>query len=163
LDDDDERHCKINLTDRTSVVAWEDLNGQMQHTPDLRIDLHVDASEGQAIFALHGCVFLKGGKPNKLNLHLLIYPENTQFVEYNGSTAPPVPETERLPFNTFLCLRFNMTQPPSLVVPKDRALVPKARSEGLLNTMKALASIRDLTIYLNILQLVPETRCQLSI
>ncbi|KAK4176045.1 hypothetical protein QBC36DRAFT_330164 [Triangularia setosa] len=160
---DDERHCKIDLTDRTGVVVWEDSNREMQHTPDLRMDLHVDASEDQAIFVLHSCVFLKSGKPNKLKLYLFIHPERIQSVEYNNNTGPPIPAMQRVPSNSFIGLRFSMTQPPSFVVPKNRPLVPKARSEGLLDTMKALASVQDFTIYLNMLQLVPEIRYQLSL
>ncbi|KAK0737199.1 hypothetical protein B0T21DRAFT_159638 [Apiosordaria backusii] len=160
---DDERHCKIDLTGRMGVVEWEDSNRQLQHTPDLRMDLHVDASEDQAIFALHGCVFLKSGKPNKLNLYLFVHPENIQSVEYNDNTGPSIPAMQRVPSNSFISLRFSMTQPASFVVPKNRPLVPKARSEGLVDTMKALASVQDFTIYLNMLQLVPETRYQLSL
>ncbi|KAK4222330.1 hypothetical protein QBC38DRAFT_448375 [Podospora fimiseda] len=160
---DDERRCKIDLAGRTAVVVWEDSTRQMQHTPDLRIDLHVDASEGTAVFALHSCVFLKGGKPNKLKLYLFIYPEDVQSVEYDGSSCPPIPAMQRVPSNNFTSLHFTMTQPPSFVVPKDRPLVPKARSEGLLDTMKALASARDITIYLDALPRVPEIRYHLSL
>ncbi|KAK4167974.1 hypothetical protein QBC43DRAFT_310555 [Cladorrhinum sp. PSN259] len=160
---DDERHCKVDLTDRTCVVVWEDSDRQMQRTLDFRVDLHVDASEGQAIFALHGCVFLKGRKPNKLNLYLFIHPENVQSVEYESSTGPSIPAMQQVSSNNYISLRFNMTQTPSFIVPKDRPLVPKARSEGLLDTMKALASAQRLTLYLDILQLVQETRDQLSL
>ncbi|KAK4185037.1 hypothetical protein QBC35DRAFT_504624 [Podospora australis] len=160
---DDERHCKINLTGRTGVVEWQDLDRQLQHTPDLRLDLHVDASEGQAIFVLHGCLFLKGSKPNKFSVYLFIHPENIQSVEYDYKTGPSIPAMQRVPSNNFIRLRFSMSQPPDLVVPKDRPLVPKVRSEGLLDTMKALASVQDITIYLDMLQLVPADRHQLSL
>ncbi|KAK0661699.1 hypothetical protein QBC41DRAFT_235589 [Cercophora samala] len=160
---DDERHCKIDLKDRAGVVEWEDANRQLQHTPDLRMDLHVDASNDRAIFALHGCVFLKGGKPNKLSLYIYVYPEHVHSVEYDHSTGPSIPAMERAPSNNFISLRFSMTQAPTFVVPKNRPLVPKARSEGLLDTMKALASAQDFTVYLNMLQLVPEVRYQLSL
>ncbi|KAK3996379.1 hypothetical protein QBC44DRAFT_231879 [Cladorrhinum sp. PSN332] len=160
---DDERHCKINLASRTGVVVWQESNREMQQTPDLRMDLHVDASEAQAMFALHGCVFLKGSKPNKLSLYLFIHPENVESVEYDGNTGPSIPAMQRVPSNNYIRLRFSMTQPPSFVVPKHRPLVPKARSEGLLDTMKALASVKDFTMYLDMLRLVPAIRYQLSL
>ncbi|KAK4171465.1 hypothetical protein QBC36DRAFT_339913, partial [Triangularia setosa] len=148
---EDERNCMIDLTDRMGVVVWEDSDQEMQHTPDLPMDLHVDASEDQAIFALHGCLFLKSGKPKKLKLYLFIHPEYIQSVEYNNNTGPLIPVMQWVPFNNFIGLRFSMTQPLSFVVPKNRPLVPKARSKGLLDTMKALASVQDFTLYLNIL------------
>lgn len=160
---DDERHCKIDLRGSASVVVWEGSDGQVHHTPDLRMDLHVDASQDQAIFALHGCVFLKGGKPNKLSLYLFIHPENIQSVEYEHNTGPSIPAMQQEPSKNFIRLRFGMTQPPTFVVPKDRPLAPKPRSEGLLDMIKALASVQDFSIYLNMLQLVPAIRYQLSL
>lgn len=160
---DDERHCKIDLKDRAGVVEWEDANRHLQHTPDLRMDLHVDASNDRALFALHGCIFLKGGKPNKVSVYIFVHPENIHSVGYDHSTGPSIPAMQRDPSKNFISLRFSMTQAPVFVVPKNRPLVPKARSEGLLGTMKALASAQDFTVYLNMLQLVPEVRYQLSL
>ncbi|KAK4652701.1 hypothetical protein QC762_500925 [Podospora pseudocomata] len=160
---DDERHCKIDLKDRAGVVEWEDANRHLQHTPDLRMDVHVDASNDRALFALHGCIFLKGGKPNKVSVYIFVHPENIHSVGYDHSTGPSIPAMQRDPSKNFISLRFSMTQAPVFVVPKNRPLVPKARSEGLLDTMKALASAQDFTVYLNMLQLVPEVRYQLSL
>ncbi|KAK1773765.1 hypothetical protein QBC45DRAFT_426828 [Copromyces sp. CBS 386.78] len=158
---DDERYCKLDLVGRGGVVLWEDAEHDIRHTSKLSMDFHVDTSEQQALFILHAPVFLKATSDCFFTFRLLMYPENIRSIEFHPSTRPSTPGMEDAP-NTFMRLRFLMTQPPSLVVPRDRPLDPKPRSQDLFDAMKSLATVLELNVYLNNLCFVPEARLQLA-
>lgn len=159
---DDERHCNINMLNSGGVVTWEDATHVIQHTSQLSLDFHVDTSEQRALFVLHAPVYLKVSTPNCLVFRLIVYPENIRSIEFDPRTRPPTPGMDNAP-NKFMRLRFLMTQPPSLAVPKDRPLEPKPRSRDLFEALKSLATVQELNIYLDMLCHVPEVRDQLSL
>ncbi|KAH7629758.1 hypothetical protein B0T09DRAFT_265277, partial [Sordaria sp. MPI-SDFR-AT-0083] len=129
------------------VVTWEDVNHQDQHTSDLYIDLYVDTAKQQAIFALRGFFFFKSGGP-KAHLSLLIYPEKIQSIKF-AHNRPPVSPINDVPGDSFVSLRFAMTQPPSLMVPKDRLLEPKRQYQAVADTIASIGSVKQFTIYLS--------------
>lgn len=159
---DDEWHCKIDMSNRDSVVVWEDANHDVQHTFDLSLDLHVDTSERHGLFILHGLVYLKADTALKRNLRLFIYPENIQSIEHEVCNHPSIPGMEESS-NKSIRLRFTMAQLPSLVVPNNMPLEPKPKSKAVLDSLKALATVHSFTIYLEMLRLGLETRHQLSL
>lgn len=142
---DDGQDCKIDLRHFKGVVTWEDANHQDQRTSDVCIDLFVDNTERQAIFVLHGFFFFKSGGP-KAHLSLLIYPEKIQSIELervycsSTTTVNDVPDVS---------LRFTMTQPPSLMVPKDRPLTPKPRYQAVVDAIVSLGSVNRFTFHLS--------------
>jgi hypothetical protein len=157
----DEQPFKIDLPDRSCMVYWEDADKQEQHTTELRLSLYTDCSRDRALFKLHGSVFLKTrGSNNKRSLFLFIYPENLQSIECGASNRSKMPGTRK---NASISLRFTMTQPPSFVVPKNQPVNPKKVSQGVLDAIQALAKVKLFTIYLNSLNLAPETREQLAL
>lgn len=158
---DDERHCKINLSNRAGVVSWEDAEHVIQHTTKLKMDFHVDTGEQRALFIIHAPIFLKGSS-FEYQIRLFVYPENIQSIEIVPMAHPPTASMENTS-DTFMHLRFLMRQPPSLAVPKHQPLEPKRRSRDLLHTLKTLATVQELNIYLDKFSFVPEHREQLSL
>ncbi|KAK3396862.1 hypothetical protein B0T20DRAFT_462122 [Sordaria brevicollis] len=158
---DDERHCKINLSDRECVVAWKDAEHVIRHATKLKVDLHVDTGEQRALFVIHAAIYLKGSS-HDYQIRLFVYPENIRSIEFERNADPPTAHLEAPP-NMHMRLRFLMTQPPSLMIPKDRPLSPKERSRDLLETLKTLAAVQELDLYLNKFPFVPEHREQLSL
>ncbi|KAK3947134.1 hypothetical protein QBC32DRAFT_355320 [Pseudoneurospora amorphoporcata] len=161
---DDETYCKIDLRHRRGVVTWEDVNYQDQHTSDLYIDLYVDITKQQAIFALRGFFFFKSGGP-KAYLSLLIYPEKIQSIEFahnrpHNLTAP-VSAMNDVPDDSFVSLRFAMTQPPSLLVPKDRLFEPKPRYQAVVDSVTSIGSVKQFTIYLS--DISPDVQQELAL
>ncbi|KAJ4383132.1 hypothetical protein N0V85_008479, partial [Neurospora sp. IMI 360204] len=149
---DDETHCKIDLRNRSGVITWEDASHQDRQTSDLCIDLHVDTEKRQAVFALHGFFFFKNGG-SKAYLSLVIHPENVQSVDFSRSHPPTIPtgsvhSTNDLPDDSFASLCITMTQPPNIMVPKDRRLEPKLRYQAILDAVASLSSVQRFTIYL---------------
>ncbi|KAK3398600.1 hypothetical protein B0T20DRAFT_213125 [Sordaria brevicollis] len=63
----------------------------------------------------------------------------------------------------YIALHFTLAQPPSLVIPKGAPLEAKNKYQSILNDMKSLGTVRQLSVYLNILNLIPETREQLAL
>ncbi|KAK4158823.1 hypothetical protein QBC43DRAFT_328282 [Cladorrhinum sp. PSN259] len=158
--DFEKENCnEIHLTDQTGVIVWKDSNGQLQHAPNLYVDLHLAISQNEAFFKLHGRVFLKGAKPNNFSLYLFIHPENIQSVTYSHG-AYPTPPVQRI---TGMSLRFRLKQPPRFIVPADRPLEAKGKSKHLLDAMIALASAKDFTIYPVMSNLLFQNRDQLSV
>lgn len=161
--DDDEKRCKINLSELNGVVAWTNgIDLEKQHTSDLRIDLYVDTKKLLAMFKLHGFILLKDGNTKK-KLYLLVHPETIQSIEFARSHRPPAMQGPD--GDNFISLEFTMTQPPSLVAPTANkgSYEPRPRYQALFDSMKSLATLCQFTVYLNRLNLTPEYREQLAL
>ncbi|EGO59431.1 hypothetical protein NEUTE1DRAFT_79532 [Neurospora tetrasperma FGSC 2508] len=161
--DDDEKRCKINLSELNGVVAWNNgIDLEKQHTSDLRIDLYVDTKKLLAMFKLHGFILLKDGNTKK-KLYLLVHPETIQSIEFARSHRPPAMQGPD--GDNFISLEFTMTQPPSLVAPTANkgSYEPRPRYQALFDSMKSLATLCQFTVYLNRLNLTPEYREQLAL
>ncbi|KAK3402322.1 hypothetical protein B0T20DRAFT_432101 [Sordaria brevicollis] len=142
---DDERQCKIDLRHCKGIVTWKDTNQQDQRTSDLCIDLYVDTKQRQAIFALHGFFYFKTHGP-KAHLSLLIYPERIQSIELEDINSPSTTTVNNV---SGVSLRFSLTQPPSLMVPKDRPLEPKPRYQTVVDAIVSLGSVNRFTFHLS--------------
>ncbi|KAK1777484.1 hypothetical protein QBC45DRAFT_443516 [Copromyces sp. CBS 386.78] len=158
---DDEQHCKINLDARTGFVAWKDDDQEEHHTSELRIDLHMDTAERQALFALRGYIHLKNSN-KQTNIALFIYPEMIQSIGHSR-TRPPIHTMQEGLGHHSIALHFTMSRPPSLVAPEGSPLEAKNRYQGILNDMKSLGTVRQFTVYLNILNLELEAREPLAL
>ncbi|EAA29008.2 hypothetical protein GE21DRAFT_3809 [Neurospora crassa] len=153
----------IDLVARPGQASWE-VEGLARHTPDLKLDCFVDTTDRTAFFSLRGQCTLKTGTPAHVSLFLFIYPEDIQSLEvsYTSSPLPHTEEQEAVPdMDRFIRLRFIMTQPPSLVAPKHRPLQPKHRSEALFDALQSLATVKDISFYLDPSSLPIEIQAQL--
>lgn len=114
------------------------------------------------MFALHGYILLKCSNA-KTNLSLFIHPEVIQSIEFARTRSPIPTMQEEAHDNAFIALHFTLAQPPSLVTPKGAPLEAKNKYQAMLNDMKSLGTVRQFTVYLNSLNLIPETREQLAL
>lgn len=108
----------------------------MQSVDCLSLDINMDTlTTNKAMFKLSCSIFLKKKDNNKLSIYLFILPPSIRTIELktNGGSVS---------------LHFYMGRNAALVVPRDGPLEPKARSEQLLNLMKALSLVKDFTIQL---------------
>ncbi|KAA8636470.1 hypothetical protein SMACR_01775 [Sordaria macrospora] len=126
------------------------------------MDLHMDTGKKQALFALHGSIRLRNNNNKQTNIVLFIYPERIRSIK-TSRTRPPVPVMQEGHEHHFIALHFTMSRPPSFVVPKGSPLEPKARYQGIFNDIKSLGTVRQFTVYLNILNLTPEAREHLAL
>ncbi|EGO53958.1 hypothetical protein NEUTE1DRAFT_95933 [Neurospora tetrasperma FGSC 2508] len=142
------------------MVIWKDANHQDQQTSDLRIDLLVDTAKREAVFALHGFFYTKNGG-HKAYLSLLVYPEKVESIEFERARFVPDSIMNNIPDDSTVSLRFTMTQPPNLMVPKDRRVEPKPRYQAVVDTIASLGSVNRFTIYLS--DLTPEIQQELAL
>lgn len=113
-----------------------DESGQIQSVDCLSLDINMDTlTANKAMFKISCSIFLKKKDNNKLSIYLFILPPSIRTIELkiNGDNVS---------------LHFYVDQSATLVVPRDIPLEPKARSEQLLNSMKALSLVKDFTIQL---------------
>lgn len=157
---DNESHCKIDLRNCNGVVIWKDANHQDQQTSDLRIDLSVDTAKREAVFALHGFFYSRSGG-HKAYLSLLVYPEKVESLEFERARFVPESIMNSIPDDSTVSLRFTMTQPPNLMVPKHRRVEPKLRYQAVVDTIASLGSVNRFTIYLS--DLTPEIQQELAL
>ncbi|KAK3949495.1 hypothetical protein QBC32DRAFT_349036 [Pseudoneurospora amorphoporcata] len=130
-----------------SHLAWtNDTDPQEQHTSGLYIDLYVDTIKLLAMFRLHATILLRPlGK--WATLYLLVHPERIQSIEFNLRGDDLVP------------LHFTMTQAPTFVVPKEmqESYELRPQDQDHFDSIKSLARLRQFTVYLDPVDLKPET------
>lgn len=155
---DDDRHFKINLCARPGIVAWTDGHDEAHHTSELQMDLHLDTAKRRAVFALHGHIRLKNTNNKQTNIILFVYPETIQSLQVSRTRL--IVPTMQEETDHFIALRFTMSRPPSIVAPKGLPLPleAKTRDQGILNDVKSLGTVRQFTVFLNSLNLIPEAR-----
>lgn len=153
---------------RCQGVDWHDSTGKKNSNATLRLDMYADYSKARAFFKLSGTVFLdqnfgeddgRGKKRgisrgqsrgsqgvNKRRLFLFIYPEHVQSIKFGSRRS-------RFGKNRRQFVRFSLSQPPSLVGPKEEQVTLKGTegtSQELLAAMIALANARSFTVYISI-------------
>lgn len=153
---DDETHFRIDRTLMEVDIAWEDPNGQIQHTRKIRMDIYVNTLERQAFFTLHCILYCRGCEPDT-KFYLFIHPEHVKSLEIKNNFGSLLAIQSR----DLIPLRFSMLKAPRLIVPKF-PVRPKGQSIDLRATMEALASVQDFTIFFNTLALSLEIREQLK-
>ncbi|KAI0592715.1 hypothetical protein F4775DRAFT_581029 [Biscogniauxia sp. FL1348] len=129
----------IDLTAQPTVATWCGSDGQLQSLPQLKIDLHYNVHSDKAFFKLCATITLKPPpRTNKTNIYLFIYPERIQTLTIEECPSPCPVSVQSLGSDV-TCLRFNLSRPPALVLPKY-SLQPRNKLSGdLLNTFKLLA------------------------
>lgn len=135
----------IDVSGIPAVVTWLQHDGgidtrqHLSHSPHdhLTLQIHRDTSTNNAFFQLKANVALKARR-DRTNVFLSIQPERIQTVAIVEEDAGKDLGIEKLASST-LCLKFVLSRPPSLVVPKGD-LTPKHRSSrSVLDALQALA------------------------
>lgn len=134
----------IDISKAPVVVTWAGEDGQprfLSHSPldhnHVTLDIHSNSESHTAFFKITTNIAFKG-KRNKSNTFLFIFPERIQSLAIVDQDDDSVPAPHRLGTSTY-SLRFTLSTPCALVVPKDE-LVPKDNAaRSTLDSLQALA------------------------
>ncbi|KAK4460092.1 hypothetical protein QBC42DRAFT_253787 [Cladorrhinum samala] len=158
--DDDATPYIFNLDKYDGTVVWQD-SDQQNSSLNLKVSLHVNCTQNVAILILVSGVFLKHkNNEHKLPLYLHIFPENIRSIGYHARAPLPIQPSPDVPH---IGLHFSLHREPAFIVPPKISLNAKAQDESLLDGMTALASLKDFTVYLPLLNLAIEKREQLAL
>ncbi|KAM0263956.1 hypothetical protein ACHAQJ_000991 [Trichoderma viride] len=158
MSDSDEQNKEaigVDMTCRNNMVAWKDADGQTQCIEGLYLDLYMDTSTNTAIFKLYGYILLKGnkGKSSKQAVYLYIHPEKIQTITLETVHGTPSPTSTNLgPTRHSLC--FSLATEPHLVAPKTLILESRPKTAALLDSIQALATVTNFTVFLSNLDTV---------
>jgi hypothetical protein len=146
---------EVDMTCRNNMVAWKDVEGQTQYIEGLYLDLYMDTSTNTAIFKLYGYILLKGnkGKSGKQAIYLFIHPEQIQTITLETVHGTPSTLSTNLGPN-YHSLCFSLTTEPHLVVPKNLILESRPKTTALLDSIQALATVINFTVFLSKLDTV---------
>ncbi|KAL6883968.1 hypothetical protein HDV57DRAFT_437561 [Trichoderma longibrachiatum] len=128
---------EIKISCLKNTVSWRDVNDQARRSDHINFDVYSDASTNTAFFKLYCDFRFKGN--NVEPIFLLIHPETVRSVTFKSNVDLPAPSA----------LQFSLTQPPLLIVPRDRILQCKPQTKGLFGLMRSLAEVASFTIQLN--------------
>ncbi|KAI1634865.1 hypothetical protein F4809DRAFT_616553 [Biscogniauxia mediterranea] len=140
----------IDLTAQPTVVTWRSSDGQLQSLPQLKMDLHYSVHSDKAFFKLCATITLKPPpRANKTTIYLFIYPERIQTLAIDECPSPRSASVQSLGSDV-TCLRFDLSRPPALVLPKY-SLQPRNKLSGdMLNSFRFLAQQTSFAACLNI-------------
>ncbi|KAL7818888.1 hypothetical protein V8C44DRAFT_319425 [Trichoderma aethiopicum] len=128
---------EIKISCLKNTVSWRDINDQARRSDHINFDVYSDASTNTAFAKLYCDFRFKGN--NVEPIFLFIHPETIRSVTFKSNVDLPAPPA----------LQFSLTQPPLLIVPRDRILQCKPQTKGLLGLMRSLAEVASFAIQLN--------------
>lgn len=129
-------------------MTWRASNGEDQCLSHLNLDLHYDARSSKAFFKLRAAVALKS-HPSSRNtaVFLFVHPERIRALVLDDS--PCAAEARMLGPET-VCLHFELSRLPALVVPKE-SLAPRNQTSGnLLDSLRAVVQQSTFSVYAKI-------------
>ncbi|KAL7921796.1 hypothetical protein ACQKWADRAFT_294484 [Trichoderma austrokoningii] len=128
--------CEFEYSFTDSSATWTNENGQTQSIDGVSLDINVDTlTTNTAMFRLSCSLFLKRKDNNRLWIYLFILPPSIHTIKLETSRGR-------------MFLHFCMDRNAALIAPKDDILGLKAKSQHLLNLMKALSLVKQFTIQL---------------
>ncbi|KAK4194452.1 hypothetical protein QBC40DRAFT_319478, partial [Triangularia verruculosa] len=138
-------------------IAWVTEHKSLRDTTDLQLKLDIDTCNKRAVIFLSGKLYFKK-KRQPVSLYIFLPPEDIMSICF---TRHPDICTYDVSLS-FGSLCFTMARPPSLVGPSDWPLEPKERSRDLLGNMKALSTVCEFTIELDLSSIEAEVHDQLA-
>lgn len=140
------RSSEVKITlKQTGRIAWYTEHGFLQDTVDLQLNLDIDTSEERAVIFLHGKLYSKKRQP--FWLYIFLPPQDIMSICFTHR-HPDIGTYDVSISSGSLC--FTMARPPSLVGPLEWPLEPKVGSKDLLENMKALSTVCEFTIELDL-------------
>lgn len=143
----------INISKAPIVVSWTGDGDQLQtlsHSPlthdHVTLDVHLDAESHTAFFKITANLALKG-KRSRSNIFLFIHPERIRslgFVEQDDSSA----SASKILGTSTYSLRFDLVEPPALVVPKDDYVPKGETARTTLEALQALSRVTRFCVHL---------------
>lgn len=141
-------NSNIDISAQPAVITWRTNDGEDQCLSHLKLDLHYDVHSNKAFFKLRAAVALKSHpRPRNTAVFLFIHPERIRALVLDD--APCTVEARALGPET-VCLHFELSKLPALVVPKE-SLAPRNQTSGnLLDSLRAVAQQATFSIYAKI-------------
>lgn len=145
---------EVNLTAAPAVVVWTGAGGQAHHLSHERdqvtFDVHYNAASKTAFFRLRVPVKLKDFPAERTPLFLYIHPDRVTSLVYDGPEKTPDDMGQRLGPGAIICLRFGLSSPADMVVPRASSLIPrKQKGDGeKLDALRLLAEETSMLVYL---------------
>ncbi|KAI1423151.1 hypothetical protein F5Y12DRAFT_759094 [Xylaria sp. FL1777] len=138
----------IDITAQPAIVTWRNSDGEDQCLSRLNLDLHYDVHSNKAFFKLRATVALKS-QPRSRNtaVFLFIHPERIRTLALDDSPC----STEARTFGPeTVCLHFDLSRLPALVVPKE-SLAPRNQTSGnLLDSLRTVVQQATFSVYAKI-------------
>ncbi|KAI0533000.1 hypothetical protein GGR58DRAFT_488368 [Xylaria digitata] len=141
-------NSNIDITAQPAVITWRTSDGEDQCLSRLNLDLHYDVRSSKAFFKLRAAVALKS-LPHSRNttVFLFVHPERIRTLILDDS--PCTAEARTLGPET-VCLHFELSRLPALVVPKE-SLAPRNQASGnLLDSFRAIVQQSTFSVYAKI-------------
>lgn len=141
----------IDVTKSAAVAAW----GHNHHLSNLFFDLHWHIKSNKAFFKLRATVALasqhkKGRRDGRTSVYLFIHPERIRQLSLDD--VLPKHGVEKLLGAETMTLRFELSRPPAMVLPKKESECdPKNKpSAEVLDALRDLACQTHFTVYARI-------------
>ncbi|KAF2963034.1 hypothetical protein GQX73_g10542 [Xylaria multiplex] len=141
-------NSNIDITAQPAVITWRTSDGEDRRSSHLNLDLHYDARSRKAFFKLRAAVALKS-LPHSRNttVFLFVHPERIRSLVLDDS---PCAAEARMFGSETVCLHFELSRLPALVVPKE-SLAPRNQTSGnLLDSLRAIVQQSAFSIYAKI-------------
>ncbi|KAI0873213.1 hypothetical protein GGS24DRAFT_464564 [Hypoxylon argillaceum] len=141
-------NSNIDITAQPAVITWRTSDGQDHCLSNLNLDLHYDVRSSKAFFKLRAAVALKAhSRSRNTTVYLFIHPERIRTLVLDDS--PCTAEARTLGPET-VCLHFELSRLPALVVPKE-PLAPRNQTSGnLLDSLRAAVQQAAFSVYAKI-------------
>ncbi|KAI3317654.1 hypothetical protein HD806DRAFT_361943 [Xylariaceae sp. AK1471] len=141
-------NSNIDITAQPAVIIWRTPDGEEQCLTHLNFDLHYDIRSSKAFFKLRASVALKS-HPRSRNtpVFLFIHPERIRTLVLDDS---PYTVQARMLGPEIVCLHFELSRLPALVVP-NKSLAPRNQTSGnLLDSLREVIQQVTFSIYAKI-------------
>lgn len=154
---------EIDLKAAPAVIAWAGIDGQAHHLHNnerdqVTLDVCFNAATKTAFFKLRVFVKLKHFPHERTPLFLYIHPDRIASFACDGPGTTPDDIRKKLGTDAIICLRFGLTRPADMIVPRASPLVPrKQKGHGdTLDSLRLLAQKESLSVYLEHCDSLPE-------
>ncbi|KAJ8129966.1 hypothetical protein O1611_g3665 [Lasiodiplodia mahajangana] len=138
----------VGITAQPAIMTWRTPDGKDQCLSRLNLDLHYDRNNNGAFFKLRAAVALKSSpRSSTTAVWLFIHPERIRALVLN--TSPRTKEARILGPGT-VCLNFELSRLPVLVVPKEPLTARNPASGSLLDSLRAAVQQANFSVYAQI-------------
>ncbi|GAP90062.2 putative phosphatidylethanolamine methyltransferase [Rosellinia necatrix] len=141
-------NADIDITAQPAVLTWRTSDGENKCLSHLNLDLHYHVRSNKAFFKLRAAVALKSHPRSRTTaVFLIVHPERIRALVLDDS--PCAPEAKTLGPET-VCLHFELSRLPALVVPKE-SLAPRNQASGnLLDSLREAVRQGTFSVYAKI-------------
>ncbi|KAI1734975.1 hypothetical protein F4680DRAFT_436594 [Xylaria scruposa] len=138
----------IDITAQPAVIKWHTPDGEDQCLSHLKLDLHYDVRSSKAFFKLRATVALKSHpRSRNTTVFLFVHPERIRALVLDDS--PCTAEARTLGPET-VCLHFELSRLPVLVVPSESLDPRNQTSRNLLDSLRAVVQQASFSVYAKI-------------